>query len=93
MLSLMIFAFTAGFAFGLAQFRVAMVIPATIVLLVLAAAFGLATGATAWGLIGSAMLIAVGFQLGYFAGLAKTLLRRNTRPQARQSSLGISRFG
>lgn len=93
MLSLMIFALTAGFAFGLAQFRVVMLVPATIVLLALAAGFGLAAGATAWGMVGAAVLIAVGLQVGYFFGLTKTLFRRSARSQSRQSSLRISRFG
>ncbi|WP_458760148.1 hypothetical protein ACSVBT_04930 [Afipia sp. TerB] len=93
MLSLMIFALTAGFAFGLAQFRVAMLVPATVVLLILAAAFGLAAGATAWGTVGMAILIAAGLQVGYFAGLTKTLFRRNTRSRSQPSSFGVSRFG
>lgn len=93
MLSLMIFALTAGFAFGLAQFRVVMLVPATIVVLTLTAGFGMAAGTTAWGMAGAAILTAAGLQVGYFLGLTKTLLRRSARAQSRQSGLRISRFG
>ena len=93
MLSLTIFAATAGFVFGLAQFRVAMLIPAMAVLVTLAVTFGLTASASAWGVAGMVVVIAVGLQVGYFAGLTKTLFRRKARPESRQSPFGVSRFG
>lgn len=91
MLSLTIFAATAGFAFGLAQFRVMMLIPAMAVLVAVAVGFGLTAGASAWGMVGMVALIAVGLQIGYFAGLTKTLFRRGVQPRSRQSAFEIFR--
>jgi hypothetical protein len=92
MLSLTIFAATAGFAFGLAQFRVMMLIPAMAVLVAVAVGFGLTAGSGAWKMVGMVALIAIGLQLGYFAGLTKKLFRRAARPQSRPSIFGMSRF-
>jgi hypothetical protein len=91
MLSLAIFTLTCGFAFGLTQFRVAMLIPATAVLLIFAVSFGLMAGATTWDAVGRAMMIFAGLQIGYVLGLMKTLFRGKARSQTRKTSLGFYR--
>jgi hypothetical protein len=91
MLSLAIFALTCGFVFGLAQFRVTMIVLATAVLFILAVGFGLMAGATPWGTVARGIMIVAGLQIGYVLGLMKTLFYGKARSQTRKPRLGVFR--
>jgi len=92
MIGFALLAASIGFLLGFARFRVLVLLPAFLVLLISLVLFSVTADLGGWRTAYAGILGTIGLQAGYLLAVLERAVRQNNVASAKSSSFGLSRF-